>query len=241
MSARIASEPYRVKLERIFEGPMDLLVHLIRKNEVNIYDIPIALITDQYLAYLEWMKAMNIDLAGDFLLMAATLTQVKSKLLLPVHDGEAEEEDPRLEIARPLAEYMQIKSAARLLAERDLLGEDTFTRSPKAQDIPPPGEDGLIHVGLFELIDAFQRIMANLSPDQRLDLTTDRISVKDRINEIVDMLEKRGDMAFEELFAAAPSRSDLIVTFLAILEMVKVALIRVFQHSPSGQIRVFYQ
>ena len=240
MSTAIDTEPYRVKLERIFEGPMDLLVHLIRKNEVNIYDIPIALITDQYLAYLEWMKAMNIDLAGDFLLMAATMAQIKSKLLLPVHDGE-EAEDPRLEIARPLAEYMRIKSAARLLAERDLLGEDIFARSGGGKDVPVPADEAMIHVGLFELIDAFQRIMANLTPDQRLDLTTEHISVKDRINQIIDILEKRGDAAFEELFPASPSRADLIVTFLAILEMVKIALIRVFQHSPSGQIRVFYQ
>jgi segregation and condensation protein A len=241
LSNPIDTEPYRVKLERVFEGPMDLLIHLIRKNEVNIYDIPIALITDQYLAYLEWMKAMNIDLAGDFLLMAASLAQIKSKLLLPVHDGQGDEEDPRMEIARPLAEYMKIKSAARLLAERDLLGEDIFARSPKGQDLPAPPDEVMIHVGLFELIDAFQRIMANLAPEQRLDLSGERISVKERINQIVDILEARGDVAFDELLDPQPSRADLIVTFLAVLEMVKLALVSVFQHSLSGQIRIFYQ
>ena len=102
------NQPYEVKLTDVFEGPMDLLIHLIKKNEVNIYDIPIALITRQYLEYLEWMKSMNIDLAGEFLVMASTLTQIKSRLLLPIHDVEEQEEDPRLEIMRPLMEYLQM-------------------------------------------------------------------------------------------------------------------------------------
>ena len=123
-------KPYQVRLEEIFEGPMDLLIHLIRKNDLDIYDIPIALITDQYLQYLELMKAMNIDYAGDFLLMASTLTQIKSRMLLPTHDGEEEEEDPLQEITRPLLEYLQMKSAADQLIERNLLGEKTFIRNP---------------------------------------------------------------------------------------------------------------
>jgi segregation and condensation protein A len=106
------NQPYEVKLTDVFEGPMDLLSHLIKKNEVTIYDIPIALITRQYLEYLEWMKAMNIDLAGDFLVMASTLAQIKSRMLLPLHESEEDQEDPRLEIARPLIEYLQIQSAA---------------------------------------------------------------------------------------------------------------------------------
>ena len=114
---------YRVKLENVFEGPMDLLVHLIKKAEVDIYDIPISQITEQYLNYLEWMKQMNIDFAGDFVLMASTLTHIKSRMLLPAQEGEEEEEDPRLEITRPLLEYLRIKSAAEQLAERNLLGE----------------------------------------------------------------------------------------------------------------------
>ena len=127
-------KPYQIRLEKIFEGPMDLLIHLIRKNDVDIYDIPIALITDQYLQYLELMKAMNLDYAGDFLLMASTLTQIKSKMLLPTHDGDDEEEDPLQEITRPLLEYLQMKSAAGLLAERNLLGHDTFTRKPDTEE-----------------------------------------------------------------------------------------------------------
>ena len=127
------TEVYTVKLDDIFEGPMDLLVHLIKKHEVDIYNIPIALITDQYLEYLELMKLMNIDVAGEFLVLAATLTQIKSKMLIPVHEDEDDQEDPLLEITRPLAEYLQMKSAARQLADRHLLGEDTFVRHPEQE------------------------------------------------------------------------------------------------------------
>lgn len=236
-------ESYKVQLEGVFEGPMDLLVHLIRKNEVDIYDIPVALITDQYLAYLELMKAMNVDLAGDFLLMAATLTQLKSKMLLPIHEGdpEMEEEELRSALTRPLLEYMQMKSAAGLLSERNLLGHDTFTRKPDTEDYLAVGDEEMIKVGLFELIDAFQRIIANVSPEEKMEFTADRISVKDRITEIVDILEAKGSVTFTELFEPAAVRSDIIMTFLAILEMVKLCLVRVAQHVQTGIIRLFYQ
>lgn len=235
-------DPYKVRLNGVFEGPMDLLIHLIRKNEVEIYDIPIALITDQYLEYLEWMKAMNVDLAGDFLVMAATLMQIKSRMLLPVHEGEEDEEDPRTEITKPLLEYLQMKSAAEMLAQRNLLGHDTFTRKPDVDEFEWEPEEGeMIRVGLFELIDAFQRILANVSPSEKVELTTDRISVKDRITEIVDVLEARGSVVFTELFAGSVDKSDIIITFLAVLEMVKLRLIRLVQHVQSGVIRLFYQ
>ena len=130
VSGMTPNEHYKVRLEDIFEGPMELLVHLIKKHEVDIYDIPIALITKQYLEYLEWMKAMNIDMAGDFLVMASTLAQIKSRMLIPAHENENDDEDPRLELVRPLEEYLRMKSAAERLSERDLLGEDTFVRNP---------------------------------------------------------------------------------------------------------------
>lgn len=235
----MTDDGYKVKLENVFEGPMDLLIHLIRKNEVDITDIPIALITRQYLAYLEWLKRMNIDFAGEFLLMAATLAHIKSRTLLPSHNSDADE-DPRLEIARPLLEYLQIKQAAEELAQRQLLGEDTFVRPPSAPDDWGDAGEETIHVGLFELIDAFQRILENIAPDHRVDLTTERISIKDRITEIVDVLEAKGSITFTELFASESDKSDVIVTFLAILEMVKLCLIRVAQHLPTGIIRLFY-
>ncbi len=234
------NEKYEVKLDS-FEGPMDLLVHLIRKAEVDIYDIPIALITDQFLAYIEWMKAMNIDFAGDFLVMAATLMQIKSKMLLPVHDdGEEEEEDPRMEIARPLREYLQIKAAAEELSTRTLLGEHTFVRSSQPEAIPKDEEPELVKVGLFELIDAFQKILENLNLEKAFALTADRISVKDRITQIIDILEARGSVTFTELFDGAVDKSDFVVTFLSILEMAKLNLIQIAQHMPTGVIRLFY-
>jgi segregation and condensation protein A len=232
---------YQIRLDDVFEGPMDLLVYLIKKHEVDIYDIPIALITDQYLVYIEMMKALNIDLAGEFLVMAATLTQIKSRMLLPVHeDVEDAGEDPRMEITRPLLEYLQMKSAAEDLADRTLLGEDTFIRKPdKSEFFVDPGEE-IVHVGLFELIDAFRQILDNLAPEQRVDFSADTISVKQRISQIVDILEEKGSVTFDALFTAKATKSDLIVTFLAILEMVKVRLIQVAQHVATGIIRLFY-
>ena len=232
---------YRVNLQNVFEGPMDLLVHLIKKAEVDIYDIPIARITEEYLAYLEWMKEMNIDFAGDFVLMAATLTHIKSRMLLPVQLGDEEEEDPRLEITRPLLEYLRIKSAAEQLAERNLLGETTFTRKPATDDLPDDDEAPEVRIGLFELIDAFQKILDKVTPGHRVDLTRDRVSVQERISQLTDMLETSPSMTFDELFAGGRDRADIIVTFLAILEMAKLGLLRIAQHVPTGIIRVFYQ
>ena len=233
--------PYQIKLADVFEGPMDLLLHLIRKNEVDIYDIPIALITRQYIEYLDWMKMMNIDFAGDFLVMAATLAQIKSRTLLPTHGNEDEEEDPRLELTRPLIEYLQMKSVADQLAQRDLLGETTFARTYSEGEFKEfEDSEQVIQVGLFELIDAFQKILKNLPEDHKIDLEADRVSVKERITEIVDLLEEKGTMTFTELFSADAKRSEIIVTFLALLEMVKLNLIKIAQHLPSGIIRIFY-
>jgi len=231
---------YQVKLDNIFEGPMDLLVHLIKKHEVDIYDIPIALITDQYLKYLEWMKLMNIDVAGEFLVMAATLTQIKSRMLIPVHEDENDLEDPRLEITRPLEEYLEMQSAAERLAERNLLGKDTFVRIPEPKELLADQQDEIIKVGLFELIDAFQQILAKTSPEDRVHITADSISVKDRISQLVDIFETRESLAFDELFPTGALKSDMIVTFLAILEMVKLSLVRIAQHVQTGVIRLFY-
>ncbi len=235
------TERYEVRLDNIFEGPMDLLVYLIQKNEVDIYDIPISLITDQYLGYLTFMEAMNIDVAGDFILMAATLTQIKSKMLLPVHDDDEEAEDPRMEIARPLAEYLRMKSAAEALSERPLLGEDMFLREPTREELTVAPEEVSIRIGLFELIDAFQRVLENLPGSHRIDLSEERISIKDRITELVGILETKGSVAFDELFPPAPVRGEVVITFLAILEMARLCLIQIHQHLSTGVIRLIYQ
>jgi len=236
----MSDDIYKVQVTDIFEGPMDLLVHLIKKNEVDIYDIPIALITKQYLDYIQWLKSMNIELAGDFVVMAATLTQVKSKMLLPATEYDEDQEDPRQEITRPLMEYLQLKSAAVDLAGRTLLGKDTFTKGHDDEDYLIGQDEDMIKIGLFELIDAFQKILKNISSDHLVDLTADSISVKDRISEIVDIFEKQNSVTFNELFSLKADKSDVIVTFLAILEMVKLNLVRMAQHVHTGIIRLFY-
>ena len=234
-------QSYKVKLDNIFEGPMDLLIHLIKKNEMDIYDIPIAIITSQYIEYLEWLKSMNIDFAGDFLVMAATLAQIKSRMLLPMHGIEADEDDPRMEIAKPLQEYLEMKSVAEQLAERDLLGEKTFIRAYSKEAFEEFKEgDEIIQVGLFELIDAFQKILANIPEPHRIELNTDAISVKERISEIIDILENQASITFYELFSAQAGKGEIIITFLALLEMVKLGLVRIAQHVASGIIRIFY-
>jgi len=219
---------------------MDLLVHLIKKNEVDIYDIPIALLTDQYLAYIKWLKAMDIDFAGDFLVMAATLTQIKSRMLLPVHAGDEEEDDPRSEITKPILEYLEMKAAAEHLANRNLLGDKTFVRTHSKKPYLDETGDELVRVGLFELIDAFQKILDKMAPDHRVDMTSERISVKERMTQIVDILEVKGSAAFDELFDQLIEKGDIIVTFLAVLEMVKLNLVNVVQHVQTGIIRIFY-
>ena len=236
----MSEDNYKINLDNIFEGPMDLLIYLIKKHEVDIYDIPIALITDQYLSYLELMKSMNIDLAGDFILMAATLTQIKSRMLLPAHEDNVSDEDPRAEIIEPLMQYLQMKSAAEHLSARDILGENTFVRSTDKEDYPISHDEEIINVGLFELIDAFQKILKNVSADVKLEFTADRISVKDKIAELVEIFEKQKSITFNELFASNAGKSDIILTFLAILEMVKLRLVRLAQHVQTGIIRLFY-
>jgi segregation and condensation protein A len=234
------ADDYKVKLENVFEGPMDLLIHLIRKNEVDIYDIPVALITEQYLAYLEWMQMLNIDNVGDFLLMASTLAHIKSRMLLPSHGIEEEDEDPRLELVRPLAEYLRIRSAAEVLANRDLLGDTIFTRRAKPKGLVDDDQE-TIQVGLFELIDAFQRILQKAGRDHRVELAADEISVKDRMNDILAAAEEKGSLTFDELFDTSVEKRYFIVTFLALLELMKLSLIRAAQSAQSGVIRLFFQ
>jgi segregation and condensation protein A len=233
-------ENYKVQLENIFEGPMDLLVYLIKKNELDIYDIPIAMVTEQYLQYLEWLKIMNIDYAGDFIVMASTLAQIKSRMLLPASAEEEDEDDPRHEIVKPLLEYLQMKSAAEQLSERHLLGEETFLRGRDRQEFSEIQQEEYIQVSLFELIDAFQKILEKIPSDQRMEFTADKISVKERMTQITDTLETKGSITFIELFSENPNKSEVIVTFLAILEMVKLALIRIVQHTQTGVMRLFY-
>ena len=229
---------YQVKLE-IFEGPLELLLHLIRKNEVDIFDIPMATITDQYLGYLDMMKALNISVEGDFLVMASTLVHIKSRMLLPGREDEGEQEDPRVDITRPLLEYLRFKEMAGELSERDLLARDAFTR-PLPPDLRTQilSEEPLLEISLFHLIDAFKRIVEERLPGAQLKVALEQWSLKDKTTYIMDQLKIRGSICFGELFEKDRTVAEFIVTFLALLELVQMGLIRVFQPEPYKEIRL---
>ena len=229
---------YKVRLD-VFEGPLDLLLHLIRKNEVDIFDIPIALITDQYLEYLDMMKAFNINIAGDFLVMASTLIHIKSRMLLPECDEEGEEEDPRTEITRPLLEYLRLKELASELAEREMLDRDVFKRHPSLESISHlQGEESLLDVSLFQLIDAFKRIVEQRIPDAPLSFSADKWTVKEKTALILEYLKEKKTILFKDLFDEHRTISEFVVTFLALLELVHMGLVRVFQPDPGKDIRL---
>ena len=235
-----SSADYEVKLE-IFEGPLDLLLHLIHKNEVDIFDIPIATITDQYLAYLDMMKALNINVAGDFLVMASTLIHIKSKMLLPGSWGEEdeEEEDPRMEITRPLLEYAAFREITQDLAERELLDRDVFARKASSEiSAQIKKEDPQFDVNLFQLMDAFKRIMDQRLPGTQLKFRLEPYSVKDRTEHIIDRLREKGAIFFRDLFDDDKTITELVVTFLALLEVVHRGLVRLFQATWESDIKL---
>ena len=237
-------DAYRVKLES-FEGPLDLLVHLIRINEVNVYDIPITKITEQYLGYIGLMQELNLDVAGEFLVMASTLIHIKSKMLLPrpetaATDGEPEE-DPREALVRRLIEHQKFKAAAELLHERETMRGAQFTRPDSrvagaAEDEYEPE----LEVDLFGLLTAFKGVLERASRRPRMVLPPEQITIEDRINQLLARLSETEACGFEDLFGDGDgSRPFMIVTFLAILEMIRLKLIRVFQSGSFGPIRVY--
>ena len=230
---------YTFRLEG-FEGPLDLLLHLIQKNELDIFNIPIALITEQYLDYLKFMKVLNLDIAGDYLLMASTLLHIKSKMLLPTPPEEEKEEgeDPRAELVRRLLEYQKYKNAAAELEGRPLLNRDVFVRLTPEDTGEPAGEER-IEASLFELLEAFRQILERVKPESFHEVILERLSVEEKIEEVLSLLEKENrSMVFHILFPAQASLKLIVVTFLAVLELVKMKRIRIFQAAPFETIRI---
>ena len=231
---------YKVKLE-IFEGPLDLLLHLINQNEVDIYDIPISTITAQYLEYLEMMKTLNLEVAGEFLLMAATLIHIKSKMLLPFSEEASEEEeeggDPRQELIRRLLEYQKYKEASAQLEQMRILGRDTFTKG----QMPTEGleEGGLVNLSLFDLLEALKEVLAKAPKTITFDVTLEHITIADRINFIMELLGKEKSITFFSLFPSDSSRAMIVTTFLAMLELTKMKVIRIYQSEQDGVIRLY--
>jgi len=232
---------YTFRLEG-FEGPLDLLLHLIQKNELDIFNIPIALITEQYLEYLQLIKVLNLDIAGEYLLMASTLLHIKSKMLLPKssegEEEEEEEEDPRAELVRRLLEYQKYKKAALDLEKRPLLDRDVFIRLVTAAPEEEPEEER-IEVDLFELLEAFRKVLERVKPETVHEVILEHLSVEDKIQEIMTLLERENrSMAFHRLFPEQASRRVVVITLLAILELVKMKRIRIFQLTPFETIRI---
>ena len=234
-------EPYPVRLQN-FEGPLDLLLHLIRTHEVNIYDIPIVLVTQQYLAYIDTMQELNLDVAGEFLVMAATLIHIKSRTLLPRPDPRQEdpEEDPREALVRRLLEHQKFKAAAELLHERETIRSAQWTRpdGPIAE-IAGEAPEPEIEVDLFSLISAFRTVVERAKARPKMYLPGEQMPIEDRIAQLLARLSEHEACGFDDLFADMQSRAGMIVTFLAILEMIRLKLIRVFQAGPTGGIRVY--
>jgi len=232
--------PYQVRIEN-FEGPLDLLLHLIKKNEINIYDIPIHLIAQQYLAYIEAMNDLNLNVAGEFLVMAATLLQIKSKMLLPVEEAvedEADGPDPREELVRRLLEYKTYKEAARQLDTQERMWREIYSRLPSPPEDMEEDDQMLDNVGLFDLVDALQGIL-NRNPGQKLiEIIPDNLTVRDRMNVILESLEGQESVSFISLFEASCHRMVIIVTFLALLELIRLRTARVFQAENFGPILV---
>ncbi len=238
----IPADAYVVSLP-MFEGPLDLLLSIIQKHELDILDIPVSFITEKYLAYLDVMRTLSIDVASEYLVMAATLTHIKSKMLLPElpkdqeGDGtEEEEEDPRAELVRRLLEYQKYKAAAEALGSRDTLGSAVFARG--GSEPVPEGPAPFAPTGTFDLLDAFAKVLARTKTKIDHEVVFDRISISDRITELVDVLRPRRSMPFEELFPQQASRFDLVITFLAILEMARLKMMRVFQTEALSPIHV---
>ncbi|BCR05161.1 segregation and condensation protein A [Desulfuromonas versatilis] len=229
---------YEIRIDN-FEGPLDLLLHLIRKNEMEISDIPMAEITSQYLAFLDAMQTLNLDVAGEFLLMAATLVHIKSRMLLPpdgVEEAEEEEADPRAELVRRLLEYQKYKEAGTALDSFPVLGREVFARRFPAPELEGADEGEFAAVGLFELVEALQKLLKGKPEASFHEVSVEQLSVTERINSILELLRGRESIAFDELFPSHPQRQELVVTFLAMLELVKLRMVRLMQNARFGVI-----
>ncbi len=228
-----------------FEGPLDLLLHLCQKHELDILDIPIGFVTGKYLEYLAVFQLLDLDLASEYLVMAATLAHIKSKMLLPApppgQEDDAlteDEEDPREALIRRLLEYQKYKQAGADLAARGVAGRDVFFRGTPAEEAVYTGIAPLAQVPLFSLVEAFQAVLEKSKIKLSHDVVHERITLSDRINELVDMLRLHRRMQFEDLFTNLSTKFDLVITFLALLEMTKLRMTRLLQADPHAPIYV---
>ncbi|MDA1307439.1 MAG: segregation/condensation protein A, partial [Acidobacteria bacterium] len=232
---------YPVRLTQ-FEGPLDLLLHLIKKHQLNIYDIPIALVTRQYLDYVEVLPELDLDIAGEFLVMAATLIHIKSRLLLPRPDPKQEdpEEDPREALVRRLLEHQKFKAAAELLHDREIQRSAQWGRPDgRVAEVVGKAPEPEVEVDLFSLMAAFRQVIERARNRPQIYMPTEYISLEGRIDILLAKLSETEACGFEDLFADVQTKPGIVVTFLALLEMIRLKLVRVYQQGNFGPIRVY--
>jgi segregation and condensation protein A len=225
-----------------FEGPLDLLLHLIKTHKVDVYDIPIALITQQYLDYLDLMSELDLDVVGEFLVMAATLIHIKSRMLLPRPDPSQEDpaEDPREALVRRLLEHQRFKAAAELLHEKEIQRSAQWGRpDARVADVVGEAPEPEIEVDLFSLMTAFRQVLDRARHRPRVVLPPEQMSIETRIEQLLARLSETEACGFEELFADVGTKSGMVVTFLAVLEMIRMKIVRVFQQGNFGPIRIY--
>ncbi len=231
---------YKVKLD-VFEGPLDLLIYLIKKEEADIFNIPIAKITEQYLQYLEYMKMLDLNIAGEFIVMAATLMHIKSRMLLPPEEQppeEIEEEDPRAELVRRLIEYKKFKEAAGELSEMERRRSLVFPRSVDEAQYIDQSEGPYFEASIFDLINAFSTILKSVSRDTFLEVVKDEYTVEEKVHELFHLLVERPVINFKDIFKKARNRIELITTFLALLELIRLKEVVVRQRQIFGEIEI---
>ncbi|MBU4311898.1 MAG: segregation/condensation protein A [Candidatus Omnitrophica bacterium] len=228
---------YKVKLE-VFEGPLDLLLYLIKKNEIDIYDIPISVITEQYLEYLELMRMLDLNIAGEFLVMAATLIHIKSKMLLPPEEKEIlpeEEEDPREELVRRLLEYKRFKEVAGVLQDLEGQRKKMFTRSSVLELGP---DEKFFEANVFDLITALTRVLKDVPKEIFQEIVKDEFTVEQKVHDLLHMLVEKPVIHLSELFKAAKNKSEIVATFLAVLELIRLKEIIVVQKHSFSEIEI---
>lgn len=231
---------YKVKLE-LFEGPLDLLLYLVKKDHLNIYDIPIAAVTEQYLKYLELMRLLDLNIAGEFLVMAATLMQIKSKMLLPIEQlpGQQEEVDPREELIRRLLEYEKFKQIAQELREKEVGQQEVFKRPKLAKEKPDAqGAEVYFEASIFDLINAFSQALEDVPKELFYEVIKDEFTVEEKIHQILHLLLVSQSVRLAELFAQAKNKIEIIVIFLAILELIRLKEIVAQQKGLFGEIEI---
>lgn len=227
---------YRIKLD-IFEGPLDLLLYLIKRNDLNIYDIPISKITEQYLQYMELMRLLDLDIASEFLVMAATLIEIKSKMLLPKPELEqaVEDLDPRADLVNRLLEYQKYKTVAEELRRRELVYRDIFTR-PGEPPVQDDSSEVYFEASLFDLISAFSKALKEVPKEIFYEVVKDEFTVEQKVHDILRLLLNSPAVSLEELFSKAKNKLEIVATFLAILELIRMHEITVAQKGLFGDI-----